>query len=112
MLEQEDTVEKKYFTIGEVAKELNVSASLIRFWEKEFPKLNPRKTQGGTRKFSKEDVLLLKQIYQLVKIEGFTLPGAKEKLKEKNNTPVSVDEIKIKLQDIRKFLLELKNNIH
>lgn len=110
-MENEDKVEKKYFTIGEVASELNVSTSLIRFWEKEFTRLRPRKTQGGTRKFSQEDVLLLKRIYQLVKIEGFTLPGAKEKLKEKDLHSNPVEEVKIKLQDIRKFLLELKNNL-
>ncbi|MDZ4666725.1 MAG: MerR family transcriptional regulator [bacterium] len=111
MQNKEDVVDKSQFTIGEVAEQLGVSASLIRFYEKEFPQLKPRKTLGGTRKFNADDILLLKKIYQLIKVEGYTIPGAKDRLREKPNTPNSIDEIKLKLTDIKNFLTELKNQL-
>lgn len=110
-MDNQEQVTKLFFTIGEVAEQLNVSTSLIRFWEKEFKQLEPRKTKGGTRKFSAEDVLLLKRIYQLVKIEGYTISGAKDRLKEKTNAPITIEMVKIKLTEIKRFLLELKQNI-
>jgi len=106
-----DNLEKLYFTIGEVSDELGVSPSLVRFWEKEFPQLKPRKTEGGTRKYSREDYALLKKIYQLVKEEGFTLAGAREQLKNKLDQPVDKEMIAEKLAEIKKFLIELKNNL-
>lgn len=107
----DNSIEKKYFTIGEVAVKLGVSASLIRFYEKEFSLLNPRKTKGGTRKFTHQDVKLLEKIIQLVKVEGFTIAGAKEKLKIKDITSNPSEEIKLKLIKLKSFLLELKTNL-
>ncbi len=111
MQENLEELEKSYFTIGEVAKELNVSVSLLRFWETEFTQIKPRKTAGGTRKYSLKDLQTLKQIYQLLKIEGYTIPGAKDKLKEKINETPDIESIKIKLVEIKNFLVELKNNL-
>ncbi len=111
MQENIDEVEKVFFTIGEVAKDLKVSVSLLRFWETEFPQIKPRKTSGGTRKYSIKDIQTIKQIYQLVKVEGFTIPGAKDKMKEKINEVPELESIKIKLSEIKNFLLELKNNL-
>ncbi len=110
-MENQELVEKVYFTIGEVAEQLNVSTSLIRFWEKEFKQLKPRKTTGGTRKYHTEDMVILKRIYQLVKVEGYTIVGAKERLKEKSDSPANLEQVKIKLTEIKRFLLELKQNI-
>lgn len=110
-MEEQEQIEKKYFTIGEVARKLNVSTSLIRFWETEFTQLKPRKTNGGTRKYSKEDLQLLKRIYQLLKVEAYTIAGAKERLKEKEPEANPKEDIKIKLNEIRGFLIELKNNL-
>lgn len=104
-----DHIEKKYFTIGEVADALKVPTSMIRFWEKEFPQLKPRKTDGGIRKYDAQDLELLKRIYQLVKVEGFTLAGAREKLKERNTS--DIEQVKVKLTSLRNFLLELKEQL-
>lgn len=96
-----------YYTIGQVSRMLNLPASLLRFWEKEFTSIKPRKTEGGTRKYSKADVELIKTIKQLVKIEGYTLEGAKEKIKAlKQNT--SKTNIIEELNDIKSFLITLK----
>ena len=73
---------KLYFSIGEAAEILDVNTSLIRFWEKEFPILKPKKNKKGNRQFTKDDIENLKMIYHLVKERGFTLQGAKEKLKK------------------------------
>lgn len=110
-MDTSERIEKVNFTIGEAAEILQVAPSLIRFWEKEFESLKPRKTSGGTRKYSKEDLTLLKTIYQLVKIEGHTLQGAKEKLKLNPNKQEVKTEIATKLNDLKSFLLKLKNGL-
>jgi DNA-binding transcriptional MerR regulator len=103
-------IEKIHFTIGEVAEQLQVAPSLIRFWEKEFPQLKPQKTEGGTRKFTQKDIQVLKRIYHLVKEEGFTLQGAKERLKE-GNQKADLQEIKERLTAIKKFLENIKDQL-
>lgn len=110
-MDSSERIEKVNFTIGEAAEILQVAPSLIRFWEKEFESLKPRKTSGGTRKYSKEDLALLKTIYQLVKIEGHTLQGAKEKLKLNPDKREVKTEIATKLNDLKSFLLKLKNDL-
>jgi DNA-binding transcriptional MerR regulator len=71
---------KLYYTIGEVSALLGVNASLIRFWEKEFPALKPKKNKKGNRLFTKSDIQHLKEIYHWVKEQGFTLEGARKKM--------------------------------
>lgn len=71
---------KLYYTIGEVSAMLGVNASLIRFWEKEFPALKPKKNKKGNRLFTKADIQHLKEIYHWVKEQGYTLEGARKKM--------------------------------
>jgi len=103
--------QKIIYKIGEVANELNVNVSLIRFWEKEFDILNPKKNKKGNRLFSTEDFNNLKIIYHLVKERGFTLEGAKKKIRE--NKEDTTDNISIvnHLKEIRKFLVELREQL-
>ncbi|MEI6577498.1 MAG: MerR family transcriptional regulator [Bacteroidota bacterium] len=108
---KEKEIEKLYYTIGEVAEIFAVNTSLIRFWEKEFDILKPSKNKKGNRLFTKEDIQNLKAIYHLVKERGFTLQGAKDKLKEgTESTTVSVDAIE-SLEKIRAFLVEMKKEL-
>jgi len=102
---------KIFYSIGETAKMFNVTVSLIRFWEKEFSVLKPKKNKKGNRLFTKKDIENLKIIYHLVKERGFTLNGAKKKLKE--NKKDTIDNIKIvnKLKDIKHFLIKLKEEL-
>ena len=102
--------EKLYYTIGEVAKAFEVNTSLIRFWEKEFTVIKPKKNAKGNRYFTKEDVEKIDLIYHLVKERGFTLDGAKTYLKSGNLTPENFDIIR-KLNKIKTALLELKGTI-
>jgi len=79
-------LDKLYYTIGEVADMFEVSRSLLRYWENEFAFLTPRKNKKGDRLFTKENIQQIQIIYNLVKIRGFTLEGAKQELKkEKSN---------------------------
>ncbi len=102
---------KLYYNIGEVALAFNVKTSLIRFWEKEFDILKPKKNAKGNRKFTPEDVKNLKLIYHLVKERGFTLDGAKTHLKENQQKTLDKFEIIQKLETIKKQLTEIKNNL-
>ena len=89
-----------------------VNASLIRFWEKEFEALKPRKSNKGNRLYTKKDIENLRVIYHLVKEKGFTLQGAKEKLKEKpvESQNKNLEAIE-KLQRVKTFLQDLKKQI-
>ena len=78
---QENEIEKRYYSIGEVAEMLEVNTSLVRFWEKEFDILKPKRNKKGNRLFTQKDLSNLKLIYHLVKERGFTLEGAKTKLR-------------------------------
>ena len=86
--------EKLYYNIGEISKAFNVNPSLLRFWEKEFDILNPKKTIKGTRKYNSVDIKNLKLIYNLLKIRGFTIDGAKEKLKTESKKLKSFKNLK------------------
>ena len=108
---KEKTIEKLYYTIGEVAKMFEVNTSLIRFWEKEFDIIKPTKNKKGNRLFSKQDVDNFHTIYHLVKESGYTLAGAKEKLlMKKSETSVEM-EVVFKLKKIKTFLLDLKETL-
>ena len=78
-------IEKIYFSISEVAEMFDVNTSLLRFWEKEFQQLQPRKNSKGNRMYSKKDIELFKKIHELVRVQGFTLEGAKNALRQKVN---------------------------
>ncbi len=102
---------KLYYTIGEVANMLNVNASLLRFWEKEFDIIKPFKNKKGTRYYSPKDIDHLKQIYYLTKECGYTLEGAKERMKKTPDETLLSAEIVKSLNTIRNFLLDLKSEI-
>lgn len=103
--------EKRYYAIGEVAKAFGVNTSLIRFWEKEFDALKPKKNAKGNRKFTPEDVKNLKLIYHLVKERGFTLEGAKTHLKEGKKETLSNFEIISKLEEVKNQLKKIKEHL-
>ncbi|WP_297515947.1 MerR family transcriptional regulator [Flavobacterium sp.] len=103
--------DKLYFSIGEVAKAFGVNASLIRFWDKEFDILKPKKNAKGNRMFTQEDVKNLQLIYHLVKERGFTLEGAKTHLKDKQKKTLDTFEIIAKLEAVKTELQKIKNSL-
>ena len=82
---KERDINKLYYTMGEITEMFEVNASQIRFYEKEFDILQPKKNKKGNRLFTPEDVENLKIIFHLVNEKGFTLKGAKEQLKSNNS---------------------------
>ena len=73
-------IEKRYFSISEVSKMLDVKPSLLRFWEKEFKQIQPKTNARGKRSYKQEDIETIRRIYDLVKIQGLTLEGARKSL--------------------------------
>jgi len=108
---KEKEIEKKYFTIGEVAEELNVATSLIRFWEGEFDIIRPKKNRKGNRQFTKEDIKNVKLIYYLVKEKGYTLQGAREFIKNDVEAASNKIELIESLKNVKSFLEQLKDQL-
>ena len=107
---EEETPEKLFYSTAEVAALFKVNASLIRFWEKEFDFLKPRKTAKGVRRYTVKDIENIRVIYDLVKKNGFTLQGAKEKLKYKSTKELNKNkELVENLNKLKSILLTLKN---
>ncbi|WGH74261.1 MerR family transcriptional regulator [Tenacibaculum tangerinum] len=106
-----DLPEKRYYKIGEVAKAFGVNSSLIRFWDKEFEIINPKKNAKGDRLFTQEDVQNFKIIYNLVKERGFTLDGAKQKLKKNPDGVLNNQEIISRLETVKAELIKIKNQL-
>jgi len=105
-------VEKLYYTIGEVADMFNVNTSLIRFWEREFDIIKPKKNKKGNRLFTKEDIDNFHIIYHLVKERGMTLKGAQKKLKDNREDTVNNLEVIKSLNNIKKMLLDIREEMN
>lgn len=108
---KEKEIEKRYYTIGEVADDLGVATSLIRFWETEFDVISPKKNRKGNRQFTKDDIRKIKLIYHLVKEKGYTLNGARDFIKNDTNAALGKIDMIESLKGIRSFLVQLKESI-
>ena len=106
-MEENKTQGKYYYSIGEVAEMFGVSTSMIRYWEKEFDVLRPRKNKKGNRLFTERDVRYVHVIYQLLKVKGYTLAGAKQALKDKFSDYEERIILLETLDKTRSFLLDL-----
>ncbi len=99
---------KKYYAIGEVAQLLNVPPSMIRFWEKEFPSLQPQKNKQGARRYTQRDVEQIKKVHQLVKEQRYTLEGARSVIKRNRSKSQGNMGIVQSLKNLKEFLVLLK----
>lgn len=111
MAYKEKEIKKVYYSIGEVAKIFDVSTSLIRFWEGEFDMLKPRKNRKGNRLFTESDIKVLQMIFHLVKEKGYTLEGAKKKLREDKDKLSKNFELIDRLKLLKDFLEEMKSQV-
>jgi DNA-binding transcriptional MerR regulator len=108
---KDEEPKKMFYSIGEVARMFNVNTSLIRFWEGEFDMIRPQKNKKGNRLFTQKDVDNFHIIFHLVKERGFTLQGAKDKMRGNPNDTVNNAEVVKSLQKVKSFLLELKEQL-
>ncbi len=99
---------KLYYSIREVANMFDVTESLLRYWEKEFPIISPKKISGNVRQYKKEDIENIRLIYHLVKERGMTLQGARQRLKENRESVVNQTEIIDRLTTIKEELLRMR----
>lgn len=106
-MEETNALGKFYYSIGEVADMFDVNTSTIRYWEKEFSVLRPRKNKKGNRLFTQRDVRYVHVIYQLLKVKGYTLAGAKQALKDKFSEYEERIILLETLDKTRSFLLDL-----
>lgn len=102
---------KRYYSIGEAAAIFELKTSALRFWEKEFPELKPKKSDSGARKYSTKDMELLRKIHFLVKEKGFTLEGARQKLKHAPEDSVNSEELVRRLQKVKEEIDQLAKTI-
>ncbi|MCI4668210.1 MAG: MerR family transcriptional regulator [Bacteroidia bacterium] len=110
-MDSQDYIQKQYYTIGEVSKELDLSASLIRFWETEFREINPKKNRKGNRVYTEKDIDNIRKIHYLLKVKKFTIKGAKERLKREQEELAKEVQLRETLLKLRTFLLELKESL-
>lgn len=101
---------KLYYSITEVAEHLDVAPSLLRYWEKEFPELVLKRNSKGTRFYTRENIEYLELIHDLVKVEGFTLQGARNQLKRSRKRLKNKKKTIDKLEEIKSFLVAIKEN--
>jgi DNA-binding transcriptional MerR regulator len=99
--------DKLYHSIGEVSQMLHVNPALLRFWETEFPAIKPQKNKKGTRYNTDDDIVLLRQIYHLTRECGYTLEGARERLRLSDDIDRDKQLVKT-LTEARQFLVDLK----
>ncbi len=104
-------INKLYYTMGEVTKMFNVNASQIRFYEKEFDIIQPKKNKKGNRLFTPEDISNLKIIFNLVKDKGYTLQGARDFLKNNKNEAKENQRVIDSLHRLKSFLIDVRDNL-
>ena len=102
---------KLYYSISEVARMFDVNESLLRYWEKEFPMIAPKKTGGNVRQYRKEDIENIRLVYHLVKEKGMTLAGAKQRLKQNRESAASSAEIIERLKKVREELVSMRKEL-
>ena len=103
--------DKRYYSIGEVAELFDVSKSLIRYWESEFDNIKPHKNSKGDRRFTQENIGQIEVIYQLVKVRGFTLEGAKREMQQQKNKKRQRHEVVDRLKALKSFLIEIRDHL-
>ncbi len=107
-------VQKLYYSIGEVSELLGVKAHVLRYWETQFPMLKPKKNRAGNRTYKVRDIKFLMTIKNLLYERGYTIAGARQKLRESNNNPDTlIKQLAIPFADPskRERLLSLKQDL-
>ena len=102
---------KLYYSIREVSRMLGIAEHTLRFWEKEIPSLHPKKTAGGTRQYTKEDIELVRLIHHLIKEQGLTVKAARARIKTSKRQVVDRQAIVERLKNVRDELQKIKEKL-
>ena len=103
--------EKRYYSIGEVAKAFGVNTSLLRYWEKEFKQIQPKKKSSGVRKFTPGDIENIQLIYHLLKEKSMTTEGVKNHLNVAKDKDKSKLQLMNRLEKIKAVLTSMRDNL-
>lgn len=106
-----ESLERPYYNISEISEMFEVAPSLLRYWESEFPSLRPKKTPGGSRLYTPEDIAELNLIYDLVKTRNMKLKAARELIQSNRRGAKSTNDILNRLQVVRRDLMEIKSEL-
>lgn len=102
---------KLYYSIGEVAEMFGVNDTLLRFWEREFPQISPKKGARGIRQYTKRDIETVRVVYNLVKVRGLRIEAAREALRNNYNAMASATEVVDRLRSIRDELVSIREEL-
>ncbi len=102
---------KKYYSISEVAEQFGVAESLLRYWEKEFPNIAPRKGGRNVRQYTTEDIEEVRVVYNLLKVRGMKIAAAREALRKNKRGTMDSSDIISRLQSVRAELMEIKKEL-
>lgn len=102
---------KRYWTISEVAGKFGVNQSLLRYWEKEFPALDPKKQGSGKRAYTTKDIEIIAVLHDLLKEKGYTIDGAKRHLRQAIQERQRMEELRNRLEHAREELLKLAKDV-
>ena len=102
---------KKYYSISEVAEQFGVAESLLRYWEKEFPNIAPRKGGRNVRQYTTEDIEEVRVVYNLLKVRGMKIAAAREALRKNKRGTMDSSDVISRLQSVRAELMEIKKEL-
>ena len=102
---------KKYYSISEVAEQFGVAESLLRYWEKEFPNIAPRKSGRNVRQYTTEDIEEVRVVYNLLKVRGMKIAAARETLRKNKRGAMDSSAIISRLQSVRSELMEIRKEL-
>ena len=103
---------KLYYSISEVAAQFGVAESLLRFWEKQFPNIHPKKSGNNVRQYTQADIDEIRVVYNLVKVRGMKLNAAKEILSKNKKGAGDTSTIINELQSLREDLVALRKELN
>ena len=104
-------VTKRYWTISEVADQFGVNQSLLRYWEKEFPALDPKKQDSGKRAYTARDIEIITVLHDLLKEKGYTIDGATRQLRQAMQERQQMEELRNRLEHTRAELLKIAEDL-
>ena len=102
---------KQFYSIAEVSEMFSLPASLLRYWEKEFPTIHPRKTGNNIRTYTKEDIEEIRLVYDLVKVRNMKLAAARELIHRNREGAKSSNDLLSRLMDVREQLVAIRKEL-
>ena len=102
---------KQFYSIAEVSEMFSLPASLLRYWEKEFPTIRPRKSGNNVRMYTKEDIEEIRLVNDLVKVRNMKLAAARELIQRNREGAKNSSDLLLRLNEVRDQLMAIKKGL-